>query len=653
LARGVRFAEEDDPARTMSSVTPHPFQVIVIGGGHAGVEAVWAAANLLPGDHTVALITLDPAKIGVMSCNPAIGGLAKGQIVREIDAMGGLMGLATDATGIQFKVLNTSKGPAVHGPRAQCDKHAYARQVQAMLASRPEIRVVAGSVEGLIIEHGRCAGVNVLTPTGPQSLRAPATVLTTGTFMRGLMHTGESQIPGGRFAEPPAVGISAALRNLGFELGRLKTGTPPRLQRSSIDWESLPLAAGDAVPTPFSDLTFAASMDPNDAFPSLARFPVLSQVDCRQTTTTAAIHDLIRSNLHRAPMYSGQIAAAGPRYCPSIEDKVVRFADRTEHGVFLEPESLEDDWIYCNGISTSLPADVQSEIVRGMPGCSRAVIYRHGYAVEYDMVRPHQIDATAQTKLVPGLFLAGQINGTSGYEEAAAQGLLAGLNAARLAASQSPVTLGRDQAYIGVLMDDLVTKTPVEPYRMFTSRAEHRLLLRADNAPERLTPLADELGLLGSTWLGRVRRELFARRREAADELNRLIDTLKPGGVPLRELIRRPDFTPADLAAAVQASVPGLDPRTVFSVHTERFYAPFIERQHAEVRRAAETERRTIPPGFDFASIGALRAEARAALARFRPATLGQAGRLEGLTPADLTLLSVLIERHRRERAGV
>ena len=643
---------------------------MVIGGGHAGVEAAWAAANLLglgaDGGPTVALVTLDASKIGVMSCNPAIGGLAKGQIVREIDALGGLMGLATDATGIQFKVLNSSKGAAVRGPRAQCDKHAYAEAVQAMVASRREIAVIAGSCEGFTCNQTSGAdgqqrtltGVRLATPGGPVSLTAKAVVLTTGTFMRGLMHTGQSTTSGGRFGEAAAVGISAALQDLGFELGRLKTGTPPRLKRGTIDWNGLEEQLGDVEPMPFSDLSGQQAAcglleSAGAGVPSTVRFPVLPQVDCRMTSTNAQIHALITANLHRAPMYSGQIESVGPRYCPSIEDKVVRFADRTEHGVFLEPESLEDDWIYCNGISTSLPADVQSEIVRGMPGCSRAVIYRHGYAVEYDMVRPHQIDATAQTKLVPGLFLAGQINGTSGYEEAAAQGLLAGLNAARLAASQSPVTLGRDQAYIGVLMDDLVTKTPVEPYRMFTSRAEHRLLLRADNAPERLTPLADELGLLGSTRLGRVRRELFARRREAADELNRLIDTLKPGGVPLRELIRRPDFTPADLAAAVQASVRGLDQRTVFSVHTERFYAPFIERQHAEVRRAAETERRTIPPGFDFASIGALRAEARAALARFRPATLGQAGRLEGLTPADLTLLSVLIERHRRERAGV
>ncbi len=394
------------------------YQVIVIGGGHAGVEAAWAAANLLGGEKTVALVTLDPTKIGVMSCNPAIGGLAKGQLVREVDAMGGLMGLATDATGIQFKVLNTSKGPAVHGPRAQCDKHAYAEEVQRLIASRPEIEVVAGGVERLVVEAGRITGV-VVRASSDTLLRAPAVVLTTGTFMRGLMHTGESKTQGGRFGEAAAVGISGALRELGFELGRLKTGTPPRLKRGTIDWESLAEQKGDERPTPFSDLTpsplgegwggvahhlsarFPLEDPPHSGPPLKGReqFPVLPQVSCRQTQTTFAAHEIIRANLHRAPMYSGQIESIGPRYCPSIEDKVVRFAQRESHGVFLEPESLRDDWIYCNGISTSLPADVQDAIVRSMPGCEKAHIYRYGYAVEYDMVRPHQIHATGMTKL--------------------------------------------------------------------------------------------------------------------------------------------------------------------------------------------------------------------------------------------------------------
>ncbi|MBY0310557.1 MAG: tRNA uridine-5-carboxymethylaminomethyl(34) synthesis enzyme MnmG [Phycisphaerales bacterium] len=632
--------------------------VIIIGGGHAGVEAAWAAANLIPRAHAVALVTLDPAKIGVMSCNPAIGGLAKGQIVREIDALGGLMGLATDATGIQFKVLNTSKGPAVHGPRAQCDKHAYAQEVQRLIASRPEIKIIAGSVERLIVERGAIRGVEIADPAGASVLLAPAVVLTTGTFMRGLMHTGEQKTSGGRFGEAPAVGISGALRELGFELGRLKTGTPPRLKKSTIDWDNLPPAPGDKIPTPFSDLAEIA--------PSLRRFPVLEQIDCRSTSTNQAAHDAIRANLHRAPMYSGQIESVGPRYCPSIEDKVVRFADRSSHGVFLEPESLipeHSEWIYCNGVSTSLPADVQDQIVHAMPGCERAEILRYGYAVEYDMVRPHQIHATGETKLIRGLFLAGQINGTSGYEEAAAQGWIAGVNAARRAREQDPITLGRDQAYIGVLMDDLVTKTPVEPYRMFTSRAEHRLLLRSDNAPERLTPLARELGLLDSTELGRLRARVFGARTtfiaRLGDEVDRIRIPIDGHPTPLRELIRRPDYAfeqfQIDAAPAIAWARAGLTELTdraarsaMFTLHTERFYEPFIARQRIEIGRAIEMERKTIPADFDYHPHNALRAEARAALARFRPATMGQAGRLEGVTPADLTLLSVLIHRHRR-----
>ncbi len=636
------------------------FEVITIGGGHAGVEAAWAAANLLARPGSVALVTLDPSKIGVMSCNPAIGGLAKGQIVREIDALGGLMGLATDATGIQFKVLNTSKGPAVHGPRAQCDKHAYADEVQRLIAHRPEIVVIPGSVERLLIRGGSIVGVEIAGPDGSVTLHARAVVLTTGTFMRGLMHTGEQKTAGGRFGESPAVGISAALKDLGFELGRLKTGTPPRLKKSTIDWDHLPLAPGDDEPTPFSDLAGVA--------PHLQRFPALEQVDCRSTQTTAAAHDAIRANLHRAPMFTGQIESAGPRYCPSIEDKVVRFSDRESHNVFLEPESLRpghEEWVYCNGISTSLPADVQERVVRSMPGCEKAEILRFGYAVEYDMVRPHQIHATAETKLVPGLFLAGQINGTSGYEEAAAQGWIAGVNAARRALGESAITLGREQAYIGVLMDALVTKTPVEPYRMFTSRAEHRLLLRSDNAPERLTPLARDLGLLETGELGALRTRVFAARSAFLAAASAELDACKvptpAGPVPLKELVRRPDYTfesfVRDMAPAVARIRDGtlaLTDRGVraalFTLHTERFYAPFIQRQSIEISRTAEMERKAIPADFDYATQSSLRAEARSALGRFRPATLGQAGRLEGVTPADITLLSVLVQRHRRQR---
>lgn len=626
----------------------------MVGGGHAGVEAAWAAANLLPesdfGAGSVALVTLDPAKIGVMSCNPAIGGLAKGQLVREIDAMGGLMGLAADATGIHFKMLNTSKGPAVRGPRCQNDKHAYAEEVQRLVRTRPEIEIVEGAVETIetdVVAGARvCRGVGVRTGSGQVIVEAPAIVLTTGTFMRGLMHTGETKTPGGRQGESAASAVSGALSDLGFELGRLKTGTPPRLRKSSIEWDSLPEQPGDSEPVPFSELTNAGGGPGtgqdvvSGGLPSFERFPVLGQVDCRQTSTTGEAHDVIRANLHRAPMYSGVIESTGPRYCPSIEDKVVRFTDRESHGVFLEPESHRTEWVYCNGISSSLPEDVQDIIVRAMPGCSKAEILQYGYAVEYDIVRPHQIRATAETKAVSGFFLAGQINGTSGYEEAGAQGLIAGINAARLARSE-PVdfTLGRDVAYIGVLMDDLVTKTPVEPYRMFTSRAEHRLLLRADNAADRLTPVARELGLLSGTSLGSVRLGLFEQRSSAMSRVNAAIDSTRIDGVEVDRLLRRSGFEVADL----QRALPGVRATDAawFSAWADRRYEAYVARQRAEIRRTAAMEKRRVPRWIDYTVVDGLRSEARDALRRFRPETFGQAGRLEGVTPADVLLLSV------------
>ncbi len=626
------------------------YRVIVVGGGHAGVEAAWAAANRLGCPESVALLTLRADAVGAMSCNPAIGGLAKGQLVREIDALAGLMGLAADATGIQFKVLNTSKGPAVHGPRCQSDKQKYPLAVQALLASRPEIRIIEGSVEELLVADGSIAGIRARTTDGRQlTLESDTVVLTTGTFMRGLMHTGETKTPGGRHGEAAAVGISDSLRALGFELGRLKTGTPPRLDRTTIDWESLPEQWGDADPIPFSDLSAGGW-----GVPGLAceRFPRIEQIACRQTQTHPSAHEHIRANLHRAPMFSGQIHSVGPRYCPSIEDKVVRFAERESHGVFLEPEGLDTEWVYCNGIATSLPRDVQDEIVRTMPGCERATILRYGYAVEYDTVLPHQIDATGHTRRVRGLFFAGQINGTSGYEEAAAQGLIAGLNAALHAQGEERLVLGRDEAYLGVLMDDLVTKTPTEPYRMFTSRAEHRLLLRADNAADRLTPLAERMGLLATTELGRERLARFRDRSASLARGRGFMQRTRCGEKLLWESCREAAFDAECLAGAFAHAGEALESPVVRTLHAEARYEPYVERERAEIRRRSETESRRLPEWLDYASMVDLRTEARQALGRYRPETLGQASRLEGITPSDLTLLRVLVERAGRERAA-
>jgi tRNA uridine 5-carboxymethylaminomethyl modification enzyme len=615
------------------------YDVIVIGGGHAGVEAAWAAANL---DARVALVTMDPDKIGAMSCNPAIGGLAKGQIVREVDALGGLMGLAADATGIQFRILNATKGPAVRGPRCQSDKHLYARHVQSLVAGRPQIEVLSGRVEDLPIDGGAVTGILFDRGDGRPvlSLRASAVVLTTGTFMRGLMHTGKRRTEGGRVGEAPSLGIGDALRRLGFELGRLKTGTPPRLDAETIDFGSLEQQWGDERPRPFSALT------------PMSDFPRLEQRCCWLTATDRQSHDLIRANLHRAPMYNGQIARdhVGPRYCPSIEDKVVRFADRDSHHVFLEPESLATNEIYCNGISTSLPADVQEKIVHRMAGCGRARILRHGYAVEYDMVRPHQIDATCMTKHLRGLFLAGQINGTSGYEEAAAQGVVAGLNAVRLGRGHPLVRLRRDQAYIGVLMDDLVTKTPREPYRMFTSRAEHRLILRADNAEDRLTGLGRELGLVDDYRWG-----LFEKRLAAKQALDACLASCCHEGRKLSDWIKRPEIDESwvlDRLAGTDLPAAALEHGILGHVLAESTYAGYIDRQREQVEKLRRQDSTELPSDIDFDAVTGLRGEASQVLQRFRPATLGQAGRLSGVNPADLMVLAVAIRRRGGARPG-
>jgi tRNA uridine 5-carboxymethylaminomethyl modification enzyme len=627
----------------------HEYEIIVIGGGHAGAEAAWAAANM---GARVALVTLDPAKIGAMSCNPAIGGLAKGQMVREIDALGGLMGLAADATGIQFRVLNLSKGTAVHGPRCQSDKYRYALEVQRLLATREQITVLAGTCEDIIIDQGKVRGIvlhpavrpasrledspydrleaqgQVIYPDQPLTLRANAVVLTTGTFMRGLMHTGEKQTVGGRVGEDAAVGISGALSKLGFELGRLKTGTPPRLDARTIDFASLELQPGDERPVPFSDLT------------DLSKFPAIEQRPCHVTYTSHEVHELIRANLHRAPMYNGQIQTAGPRYCPSIEDKVVRFADRTSHHVFLEPESLDSDEIYCNGISTSLPADVQEVIVHKMPGCENAKILRHGYAVEYDMVWPHQIDATCMTKRYPGLFLAGQINGTSGYEEAAGQGLVAAVNAVRFVRGQSEVRLGRSEAYIGVMLDDLVTKTPREPYRMFTSRAEHRLQLRADNADRRLSEQGRSWGVVNDH-----RWSAYQNKLTKLDQLRQVMTPLRVEGQPLLEWVRRPEVETSMVLERLGPEGQAIGSAVVSTLLSDLQYAGYIQRQEREIEKAMRQEDLTLPADFDYEKVQGLGREAKAVLGRFRPATLGQAARLSGITPADIMLLTVALGR--------
>jgi tRNA uridine 5-carboxymethylaminomethyl modification enzyme len=608
------------------------YDIIVIGGGHAGAEAAWCASRL---GASVALITLDPARIGQMSCNPAIGGLAKGQMVREIDAMGGLMGIATDNTGIQFRMLNRSKGPAVWGPRAQADKCKYAVEVQRLLSTCANLDVVRGEVCQIMTEREadssptqRVTGISLGDGT---NLQCNAVIITTGTFLRALMHTGEKKTEGGRVGESSAKGLSGCLQELGLELGRLKTGTPPRLKKQSIDFSKFELQPGDDEPMPFSYL---------NEYCQKPWAPPLAQVPCHLGATNSRIHDIIRANLHRAPMYSGQIQSTGPRYCPSIEDKVVRFADKTSHHIFLEPEGLDTDEIYCNGISTSLPVDVQEQIVRMIPGLGRAEILRYGYAVEYDMVWPTQIRSTLETKTISGLFLAGQINGTSGYEEAAAQGLMAGINATKYAACGSAdFVLRRDQAYIGVLIDDLVTKPPTEPYRMFTSRAEHRLHLRNDNADQRLTSIGREIGLVDDVrWNG-----CEAKMSQIADATE-LLRQNRIDGISAIEWLRRSDNLWEDLSRKLPAAAV-ISPAIGRQIDIQIKYEGYITRQGKQIERFAQLESKLIPKSTDYSRVVGLRNEAKQKFSKFNPRSLGQALRISGITPADVTVLAIHLGR--------